>query len=144
MQGTILVAVFDTNELVRIALAQTTEILEMWQAALDGRFELVVSEKILAELERVLGYKRITRKYQITRADVQDFLEMLKTAGFFAQDLYEVSFVKDDPTDNIFLAVALEAEADYVVSEDPHLRNIKYYHGVQIIGLTDFQKILGL
>lgn len=144
MRGAILVAVFDTNELVRIALAQSSEIVEMWQAALDGRFELVASKKILTELERVLGYKRITRKYQITRADVQNFLEQLKTVGFFAEDLYEVSLVKDDPTDDIFLAVALEADADYVVSEDPHLRNIKQFYGIQIIGLTDFQKILGI
>ncbi len=52
--------------------------------------------------------------------------------------------VKEDPDDNIFLACAVEGDADYLVSEDPHLRNIKYYHGVQIIGLADFQKIVGL
>lgn len=116
----------------------------MWQAAQDGRFELVVSELILAELERVLNYKRIRRKYETRRASVQEFLDKLRTTGFFAQDLYQVSFVRADPDDDIFLAVALESGADYLVSEDPHLRNIKHFYGTQIVGLEQFEQEIGL
>jgi predicted nucleic acid-binding protein len=36
------------------------------------------------------------------------------------------------------LACALEKKADYIVSRDPHLRNIKHYHGIQIVDATTF------
>lgn len=111
---------------------------------MQGRFRLVVSAKILSELERVLGYRRIVRKQPEARKYFGEFLDALRDAGFEAEDLYKVSVVKDDPTDDIFLAVAYEVKADYLVSEDPHLRNIKYFYGTQIVGLEQFEQEIGL
>ncbi len=57
--------------------------------------------------------------------------------------MYEgVTAVRDDPSDNIFLACALEAGADYLVTQDPHLLNLKYYRGIQIISLEQFARSL--
>jgi hypothetical protein len=36
------------------------------------------------------------------------------------------------------LACALEGSADFVVSEDAHLRNLKRYQGMPIISLQEF------
>ena len=38
----------------------------------------------------------------------------------------------------MFLACALEAKADFIVSRDPHIRNHKQFHGVKIIDVTGF------
>jgi predicted nucleic acid-binding protein len=38
----------------------------------------------------------------------------------------------------MFLAAALEGQADYVVSRDPHLLNIKHFHGIQIVEVPAF------
>ena len=38
-----------------------------------------------------------------------------------------------DPDDNMFLAAAYEAKADYLVSLDNHLLSLKFYHGTQIL-----------
>jgi predicted nucleic acid-binding protein len=43
-----------------------------------------------------------------------------------------------DPTDDMFLACAMEAKADYIVSRDPHLRNLKHFHGIKIIDVKAF------
>jgi predicted nucleic acid-binding protein len=43
-----------------------------------------------------------------------------------------------DPTDDMFLACAMEAKADYIVSRDPHLRNLKQFQGVKIIDVKTF------
>jgi predicted nucleic acid-binding protein len=32
----------------------------------------------------------------------------------------------------------MEAKADYIVSRDPHLRNLKHFHGVKIIDVKAF------
>jgi predicted nucleic acid-binding protein len=51
---------------------------------------------------------------------------------------YTLHKIQDDPTDDMFLACALEAGADYIVSRDPHLRNVKHFHGTKITGVKEF------
>jgi predicted nucleic acid-binding protein len=38
----------------------------------------------------------------------------------------------------MFLACAMEARADVIVSRDPHLRNLKQFHGIRIIDVKTF------
>ncbi len=44
----------------------------------------------------------------------------------------------------MFLACALEGDADCIVSEDPHLRDLKMYQGIQIISMAQLYNMLGL
>jgi predicted nucleic acid-binding protein len=55
----------------------------------------------------------------------------------------EVARIKDDPSDNMFLACALEAEADFIVSDDVHLNKLKAFHGIQIVDTLIFLKVMG-
>lgn len=41
--------------------------------------------------------------------------------------------IKEDPSDNKYLACAHEGEADYIVSGDHHLLDIKAFKGIEII-----------
>ena len=50
--------------------------------------------------------------------------------------------VKEDPEDNKFIACAIEGKADYIVSGDGHLLNLKHYKGIQIVDANSFLKIL--
>ncbi len=59
------------------------------------------------------------------------------------EDRYAVSKLRKDPKDNMFIACALEGEADYIVSGDDHLLGLKHYKGVQIVDARGFLKILG-
>ena len=63
---------------------------------------------------------------------------MILYKAVITQGLYEVKKIRHDPKDNMFLACALEGKADYIVSRDPHLRNIKHFHGIQIIDASTF------
>jgi hypothetical protein len=47
-----------------------------------------------------------------------------------------------DPKDNMFIGCALEEGADYVISGDSHLLNLKDYHGLQIIDVNTFLEVL--
>lgn len=53
---------------------------------------------------------------------------------------YAVNRIADDPTDDMFLRCAMEGGADYLVSRDPHLRNIRQFHGVKIIDVKTLAK----
>ncbi len=49
---------------------------------------------------------------------------------------YVVRNIEADPSDDKFLACALEGDADCIVSEDPQLRDLKAYQGIQIVSMA--------
>jgi len=48
--------------------------------------------------------------------------------------------IKEDPVDNKFLECAVEAKAEYIISADKHLRNLRKYEGVRIVSSGGFLK----
>ena len=66
---------------------------------------------------------------------------MIREKAFtVTKDLYSTDKIIVDPDDNKFLACALEAKADFIVSGDNHLLEIKHYHGIQIVDAKSFIK----
>ena len=47
-----------------------------------------------------------------------------------------------DPSDDAVLACALAAEADIIVSRDPHLLNLKTYHGMPIVEAAEAMRLI--
>ncbi len=138
-----LIVVLDTNVLLPLLVGRTRRALALQQAWRDRQFFLVVTPPILDELERVLHYPRVRRNLGLTAQDIENALDTLRRLACFLPGLVEgVTAVQADPSDNIFLACALEAGADYLVSQDAHLLNLKHYHGTQIVSLAQFAALL--
>ena len=51
---------------------------------------------------------------------------------------YDLRKITDDPTDDMFLAAAMEAKADFIVSRDPHLQNLKQFQRIKIVNVKEF------
>jgi len=138
-----LIVVFDTNALLPLLLGVTRRarmLRHLWQ---NRQFEVCITPQNLAEVERVLTYPKVQRNFGLTDTDVQAVLAVLQSHARLLPGLYEgVTAVEADPSDNIFLAAALEAGADFLVTQDAHLRNLKYYRGTQIISLGHFADIV--
>lgn len=66
------------------------------------------------------------------------FIGMVMEKALITRGRYKLDKIKDDPTDDMFLACAIEAKADYIVSRDPHLRNLKHFHSIKIIAVKAF------
>jgi putative PIN family toxin of toxin-antitoxin system len=108
----------------------------------EQAFELIVSDAILAELRRCLKYPRV-RKY-LTATEVE--LDLWVTALGLVADVVTgeraLHVVADDPDDDKYLVAALEGRADYVVSGDRHLLDLRTYEEIQIIPPRQFLTIL--
>ena len=50
----------------------------------------------------------------------------------------EIGVIQADPTDNKYLACALEGEAEYIVSGDRHLLDVGQYQGIKIMNAQAF------
>jgi len=118
-------AVLDTNVYVSGTLLSRGAPFELLEAWRQQRYILVTSEAILAEIERVLRYPRIRKRYSITAQDAARLIESLRADALVVPGDVEVSRACDDPDDDDkFLARALEAQAGCIVTGDPHLLSL--------------------
>ena len=104
--------VLDANVLVSGLLSRKGppgQILDAWLA---GQFQLFVSPQILEELRRVLWYPRILNR--LTIEQVTGLLDKLGTEAGSVDGTLKLDLLTRDPSDNIYLACAVEAKADYL------------------------------
>jgi len=131
-------AVIDTSVMLSVAFPRGELAKELRGMIADGAFTLVTSKEIMAELYRVIHYSRILKQFKPSKDDIDDFIGMVMEKALITRGRYKLDKIKDDPTDDMFLACAMEAKADYIVSRDPHLRNLKHFHGIKIIDVKTF------
>lgn len=137
-------AVIDTNLFVSGLFAKDSVSARLQDLWINQNFELVTSIEIIKEISRVLNYPRIKERFKPTEENIRRFYRLLFRKAIISKDIYQTDKIADDPTDNKFLACALEKKADYIVSRDSHLRNLKHYHGIQIVDATTFiEKVKG-
>jgi putative PIN family toxin of toxin-antitoxin system len=131
-------AVVDTNLFISGLFGKNTLPAQLQDLWVHREFELATSIEILREVSRVLQYPRIRERFHPRDENIRRFFRLIFRKAIITKDLYSTDRIADDPSDNIFLACALESNADYVVSGDKHLREVKHFHGVKIIDVKTF------
>lgn len=131
-------AVIDTNLLVSGLFSKNTISSALQDHWINIDFILVTSIDIIKEVNRVLHYPRIQQRFAPKDENIKRFFRLIFRKAIITKDRYKTDRLTSDPTDNKFLACALEGQADYILSRDPHLRNLKHYQGIQIIDATTF------
>jgi uncharacterized protein len=115
-------AVLDVNIIVSALLSRNGSpalVIRAWQ---EGRFELIVSPLLLAELERALAYPKLRRRLAADEAAA--ILEWLRTAATISLSPDGPPPMKSaDPGDDYLLALAA-AERAMLVSGDDHLLSL--------------------
>ena len=115
-------AVLGPNVIISALLSPTgtpARLLLAWQ---DGRFELVVSAALLAELERALAYPKL-RRY-IAADEAERVIAWLARTASVAQDPDDPPAIRSaDPGDDYLLALAASEDA-FLVSGDGHLLDL--------------------
>ena len=135
-------AVLDANVLVSAVLSPVgvpSQILDEWRAE---RFALLVSAAILEEIARVLEYPRIARGHRWPHAKVQAFVAELGNVAILTPGELTLDIVRNDPDDNRYLECAVEGAADYLVSGDHDLLDLKEHRGIRIVTPKAFLQAL--
>ena len=115
-------AVFDPNVLIAAVLSPEGVPADCLRAHAEGRLELVVSERLLAEVETVLARPKF-RGYS-TLDQARRYVESLRREGWLVDDPLEPEALSEDPGDDYLIALALAAEANVLVSGDKHLTGL--------------------
>ena len=125
--------VFDTNVLISGYL---------WKGpprnALDkvrrGEWIHLVSRETVEELIRVLAYE----KFDLRPEEMEPIVGDLMAISKYVEIKSKIDLVKADPTDNIFLNLAMDGEANVIVSGDHHLLDLNEFNDIPIISVRKF------
>ena len=112
-------AVVDVNVLISGVLSAKGSSAEILRASRDGQLELVISELLLAELERTLAYPKLRKRLPPEKAAT--FTNWVRDHGTVAEDPASPPPVGSrDPDDDYLLALAIDRRA-YLVTGDKDL-----------------------
>jgi len=131
--------VVDTNVIVSGILSRTGAPAELLNAWRERRFLLLSSPAIVAEVRSVLHYPHIRKKYPLVDEDIEQMIKLLEhDALIVAGDANVIGSIPEDPQDEMFLACALDGQADSIVSGDHHLLDIRIYRDIPIMTARQF------
>lgn len=136
-------AVVDTNVLVRGATAQAGSLAAViYDAWIDGRFDLVVSRFSLDELRRVLAKPYFV---QLLTADMaRAIIDTLEHGAEHTEITTRVFGVGTHWQDDLIVSTAVSGKSDYLVTEDEELLAARSHDHVQIVTPQEFCDDLGL
>jgi uncharacterized protein len=139
----VLRVVLDTNVFVSSLLSTEGTPAQLLNAWREGRYMLVTSPAIIAEVVEVVESPRISKKYLIRHQDVENLVDVLKTDAVLVPGEAGVKgSVPRDPRDEMFLACAIDANADCIVSGDRHLLDLQTFRGIPILTVNEFAEEL--
>jgi putative PIN family toxin of toxin-antitoxin system len=101
-------------------------------------FELVVSDEILAEYERVLKYPRIRRRHGLAHDEIAALIAEFRRFATVVEVTERLSVVADDPADDKYLACARAGGAAFIVSGDRHLLDLREHVGIRVLSPRAF------
>ena len=128
--------VIDTNNLIS-ALGWEGKSKELFRKVIDKEYDLFMSIKQIVELKEVMKYP----KFSFSEEQKRNFLEILFKIATIIDTKTNLDVVKEDPDDNILLECAIEANADYIVSGDEHLKKLKEFEKIKIVSVSEFLKV---
>lgn len=114
--------VIDPGVLIAALLSSTGSPAGILVAWLEGRFELIVSRRLLSELNTVLLRNKF-RSY-VSRELVLAYIDLFDKFTSVASDPPAEMGLTPDPGDDYLVSLARSARADFLVSGDPHLTHL--------------------
>lgn len=134
-------AVLDVNVIVSSImspLGAPRRVLEAWER---GEIEALTSDGIIGEVAEKLLDPRIGGRFNVTLADVQAVVLLLRTQARLVSPP-STERVTGDPEDDHVLATASHGKAQYLVTGDKGLLGLGRHGSTQIISPREFLELL--
>jgi uncharacterized protein len=109
-------------------------IIDKWK---NKEFELIISLDVIEELIKTLKSFKIMMPEEI----ILQWQNLILENSIIIEPFEKIFVIKEDFDDNKFLECAVEGSADYIISQDNHLLNLKEFQGIKIVTPEEFLKI---
>jgi len=105
----------------------------------DEHIELIICDELLSEIRDVTARPKFIKYFP--SKDVDSLLEFLQLIGESVNPKQSVQLCRDE-ADNYLLALAIEANADYLVTGDQDLLVLKEINCCHIIDVVEFEQVI--
>ena len=131
--------IIDTNLWISFLISHEYEKIDFLFSS--DKICLLFSERLFAEFIRVVNREKF-RKY-FSESDIDDLsLKMKKVAKIIRTTSVQTQC--RDSKDNFLLELAVDGKADYLITGDNDLLELKTVNKTKIIKMRDFYKFVGL
>jgi uncharacterized protein len=137
-------AVLDSNTLIAALLIRHRLPWRILAAAYASVFLCFSSDAIVREVFTALGSRRVRGRYPVDPVEIEQLRRFLMSDPVRVPITVTVQGVAAHPQDDLILATAVSAQADYLVTGDRELLALGRYQDVQIVTPREFATILGL
>lgn len=128
--------VLDTNVLIASLFGKKSrKIVDLWKSQ---HIILCVSQPIIREYQEILprlGPRGKERLKEVLKLIDED------SSVLVADKTPRLKVVEEDPADDKFIECAVATRADFIISSDKHLKDIKSYKGIKIVTPKEFLDI---
>jgi putative PIN family toxin of toxin-antitoxin system len=131
--------VLDTNVVVSAAIVKEGNPAKIFEMLLLEEIENYTTKEIIEEIKDVLNRPRITKR--LKQKDKEFITETFKQLSIIVNPEIKINQLEVDPDDNKFLECAVTAKANYIISGDDHLLNLKSFKDILILTPAEFVKI---
>ena len=126
--------VLDTNVVASAILWGGSPKL-LLQAQRDKRVELYTSTPMLAELTDILGRPKFEKKIVASTLTLDQLVDRYAELAQVVRPT-PIPRIAPDPDDDVVIATALAAKADYLVTGDRLLLSVDEYQGIRIVSVA--------
>ena len=109
------------------------------------QIQTYTSISIFEELQEKLNspkFNKIT-KGKINQSNLDEYLSNYKSETIFIEPSIKVNICRD-PDDNMFLELALEIQADYIITGDKDLLTLNQFQSTKLCNISDFVNQFGM
>ena len=131
--------VLDTSTLISALGWKKGNPRKIFEDCLSGKYQLIESIDLINEFLKVFNRDKFSF---ISKEDKQEFIVRLFEICNLVEPKTKLNIIEDDPEDNIVLECALEGNANYIISSDPHVLKLKEFKGIKIVNPKEFLDLL--
>jgi uncharacterized protein len=130
--------VLDANIFVSAVIKSPSNPARILELVKEREVILISSNEILSEIRTAFLYPRLQKLHHRPTKEIEKFLENTARISLIVPGKIKFQEIKNDPEDNKYLSAAVEGKADFIVSGDHHLKDLKTFHEIRILDPSTF------
>lgn len=130
-------AVIDTNIFISCLLKSPAN-SAIYHAFKEGKFTLIVSDKLLEEIKEVFR----TKELKVNPLDIEELITVIGLKAITVNPRTKLNICRDKE-DNFIIETAVEAKATHIVTNDKDILELKpSYKGIPILNSGEFLSLI--
>ncbi len=125
--------ILDTN--IWISFLITKDLSKLDKTIFSGETVLIFSQELLEEFVAVVSRPKF--KNLITKEDIINILEIIENEAEYVEVTSQLDLCRDKK-DNFLLSLAVDSKADFLITGDEDLLELKQIDKTNIITIRDF------